>query len=100
MRAVARRVLALRVGPGGGGGRPPASGGGGGLGGAALKKLAEDRASLLPAQVHVESQEVLVFAHCATSGPTDALRWSCEVSPRSPTLVQQNIAGASDLLPL
>ena len=39
VRAVARRVLALRVGPGGEGGRPPLHlAAGGGLGGAALKK--------------------------------------------------------------
>ena len=39
-------------------------------------------------------------ARCAISGPSNALRWSCEVSPRIPTLVLQNIAGVNDLVPL
>ena len=50
MRAVARRVLALRVGPGGEGGRPPASGGGGRPRRGGANKRASLQLPALPAQ--------------------------------------------------
>ena len=46
------------------------------------------------------SQVALARARCARCGPANALRWSCEVSPWMLCAVQQNIAGAGDLLPL
>ena len=57
------------------------------------------RASFTPC-AHVGPSMALGDARCAMSGLANALRWSWEVLPRSPTLVLQSTAGARDLAPL
>ena len=64
----------------------------------ALKKLhvAAEEPAASSLRRHVGSQMALGTARCATSGPTNALRWSCEVFPRSLASVSENPGAVGD----